>query len=184
MGTLILVLINFTFIGALPRIFFRADGRFNARWWMTAAPLFAAPISLVAMRAGFLEPTWSSLWQEIASVLLSVASIALMTFTLGTHRIPISLWHQENDDPRSIVTWGAYKRIRHPFYASFIVALSSALVFAPHALTAASWLAGFAVLNMTAAREEKRLSASQFGSEYVSYMSKTGRFLPRFGANA
>ncbi len=184
MAILILILVNFSFIGALPRIFFRNDGKFNARWWMTASPLFLAPTILVAMRAGMIEPMSTSEVQDIIAVVLSITSVTLMAFTLGTHRIPISLWHQENDAPKSIVTWGAYQRIRHPFYASFIIALTSALIYAPHALTVFSWIAGFAVLNVTAAREERRLSSSEFGKDYVEYMGKTGRFVPKIGASA
>src|SRR4051812_20283323 len=147
MGTLILLLTNFSLIGLLPRIFFRQDGKFNSRWWMTAAPLFAAPAVLLLVYTGRLEALSQSPLQEALAVLLGATSIGLMAFTLGTHRVPLALWHQENDAPRSIVTWGAYKRIRHPFYASFIVALSAALVYAPHVLTLAAWIMGYAVLN-------------------------------------
>jgi protein-S-isoprenylcysteine O-methyltransferase Ste14 len=43
----------------------------------------------------------------------------------------------------------------------------------------------FVVLNATAAGEEKRLAASEFGPAYAEYMKKTGRFLPRpWGAGA
>jgi len=114
------------------------------------------------------------------SVPFSVASIALIFYTLGTHRIPISLWHQENDAPVHIVTYGAYSRIRHPFYASFILGLLGALIFCPHYGTLYTFLHGLVVLNITAAKEERRLSESEFGAEYQEYIQRTGRFLPRF----
>jgi hypothetical protein len=39
----------------------------------------------------------------------------------------------------------------------------------------------YAVINWTAAREERDLAA-HFGAEYQRYMSRTGRFFPNLGA--
>src|SRR5262249_598901 len=51
---LALLPLNFAFIGVLPGIFFRSDGRLNARWWATAAPFFVTSIFLlVAYFAGW-----------------------------------------------------------------------------------------------------------------------------------
>jgi protein-S-isoprenylcysteine O-methyltransferase Ste14 len=181
---LVLLTLNFAFIGILPRIFFRSDGTLNARWWATASPFFVASIFLVA--AYFAD--WAALvpqaWLRplaVAAVPFSVASVALIWMTLGTHRVPISLWHQDNDAPRSIVTYGAYRWIRHPFYASFLSALFAALLYHPHWVTGAAFLHGVVALNLTAAREERRLAGSEFGSEYQEYMGRTGRFTPRLG---
>lgn len=182
---LLLVCLDFALIGALPRIFFRRDGRFNARWWLTAGPLFAAPALLLAARLGAafatpwpLPPRAGAAGALLATV-LATASIGLISMTLGTHRIPIALWHQENDAPRGIVTWGPYARIRHPFYASFLVALLAALALHPHPALVALLAWEAVALNLTAAREERRLLASEFGAEYRALMATTGRFLPR-----
>lgn len=171
----LLVLLNLLYIGALPRIFFRKDGRFGPMWWATAAPFIVA--------AGFLLVRGAppaAAWQ-LAAVPLSAASIALISLTLGTHPAPVSLWHQANDAPEALVTWGAYRRIRHPFYAAFLLALAAALVHAPHAVTLAALAYGGAMLNATAAREERRLLASPFGPAYRAYLRRTGRFLPKWG---
>ena len=180
-----LFILNLIFIGLLPLIFFRRDGRFNLMWWVTASPFFLCTLFLILATAGYITPLrfngWTR-WLDLASVAFSVASIALIFFTLGTHRIPIALWHQENDAPKHIVTYGAYQRIRHPFYASFILALFGAFIFCPHWGTLYTLLHGVTVLNLTAAREERRLSASEFGDEYRKYLQRTGRFCPRFKA--
>jgi protein-S-isoprenylcysteine O-methyltransferase Ste14 len=169
-------------IGALPRLFF-TRGKLNFRWWLTAAPFIAngailaltfAQVATFVPLPGALGPTLAA-----ASVPFAVAALALLFFTLGTHRIPIALWHQQADAPRHIVTWGAYARIRHPFYASFILALIGAFVGAPSAGTATTLLLGVVQLNRTAAREEQRLAASDFGTDYRAYMARTGRFMPR-----
>jgi steroid 5-alpha reductase family enzyme len=178
-----LFILNLIFIGLLPKIFFRRDGRFNLMWWVTASPFLICAIILMLAKAEYITPFrfngWTR-WLDLASVPFSVASIALLFFTLGTHRIPIALWHQDNDAPKHIVTYGAYRRIRHPFYASFILALLGALIFCPHWGTLYALLHGVTVLNLTAAREERRLSTSEFGNEYREYIQQTGRFWPRF----
>lgn len=178
--------VNFAFIGILPRVFFKSDGKFNLMWWVTALPLFISPAILVLNWMGYL-PTpilgfEATMAQKGISLLLHCCSIGLISLTLGGHRVPLALWHQNNDAPKNIVTWGAYKRIRHPFYTSFLTCLLASNIACPHPLNVVILVSGFVVLNMTAAREEKRLSASEFGKEYQDYMKKTGRFFPRFGA--
>lgn len=186
-STLALLILNFAFIGVLPRIFFRSDGKFNARWWATATPFFATSIFLIVAYFADWDALVPQSWTPtlaVLAVLPSAASIALIWMTLGTHRIPIALWHQDDDAPRSIVTHGAYRWIRHPFYASFICALFAALVYFPHYVTGAMVIYGVVALNLTAAREERRLSSSEFGTEYQEYIGCTGRFIPRLGASS
>lgn len=187
-AVLLLYLLNFIFIGLLPKIFFKKDGRFNLMWWLTASPYVLCALFLILSFLGYL-PRLTGYGNntarvfELISVPFSVASIAMIFLTLGTHRIPIALWHQDNDAPKHIVTYGAYRWIRHPFYASFLLALLGALVFCPQVGTLATFVQGLVILNITAAREEKRLSASEFGDEYGEYMRRTGRFWPRLGAS-
>lgn len=182
-GVLLLLCLNFVYIAILPVVFFRKDGEMNLRWLFTALPFAASPCGIIASYHGYLprltgtESPWGGFSDSLA-VLLAVISISLISYTLGTHKIPIALWHQDNDDPKSIVTFGAYKYIRHPFYAAFIVAFVAAFIYAPQILTICSLLYGLIVLNSTATSEEKRLCGSDFGEEYKVYMEHTGRFLP------
>lgn len=181
---LLLLGLNFFLIALLPRIFFRQGGKLSFQWWATALPLFIAPVTAILVFFHHLTPLGSSdrVRGVIAmiSVVLSAASIVLIGLTLGTNRIPLSLWHQNDDAPKNIVTFGAYRLIRHPFYSSFLLAVLSAVFLAPHAVTLIALAYAFLALNMTAAREERRLAASEFGEEYRNYMKRTGRFLPRF----
>ncbi|HEY3057076.1 MAG TPA: isoprenylcysteine carboxylmethyltransferase family protein [Thermoanaerobaculia bacterium] len=180
--TLLLLCLNFAFIGALPRIFFRRGG-LGWKWWTTALPLFASPVVAILMYAGILRSAvpqniWSNL--QLVAVVLDALSIALIALTIGTNRVPLALWHQKDDAPQNIVTFGAYRHVRHPFYVSFLIALTAAVLVAPHVLTIAILLYALFILNRTAAGEEKRLAASEFGDEYGRYMSRTGRFFPRW----
>jgi protein-S-isoprenylcysteine O-methyltransferase Ste14 len=181
-SALFLLLLNFAVIGALPRVFFRSDGRLNAKWWLTALPFGLSPLFVAASTAFGRQPMAPDSWRtglDLAAVALNAVSIALIFLTLGTHRIPVALWHQENDEPRRLVTHGAYGLIRHPFYAAFLLAFLSGAVLFPHAVTLGLLCYGFVALNTTAAQEERRLSRSEFGAEYRQYLARTGRFLPR-----
>lgn len=175
---------NLLFIGLLPKIFFRQDGAYNLMWFVTGAPFGLAGAALAAALAGRVSPldvgsAEIQVAMTVVGVALSAGSIALIAYTIGTHRVPLALWHQDNDAPRSIVTYGAYKRIRHPFYTSFLMCLVGAVLVMPHAATLGCLAYGLAILNHTAAREERRLLASEFGGEYRDYLTRTGRFVPR-----
>ena len=179
-ASFLVLLLNFVTIGALPKVFFRRGGRFNLMWWATSAPFVLCVIFVALTFSGVMDDRFfESTPLEVASVVLAVASIALITFTLGTHRVPVSLWHQKENLPEHLVTYGAYSRIRHPFYASFILALLGAFLYSPQPEILALLLYGFLFLNFTAAREEKQLVASPHGAEYRGYLLRTGRFWPK-----
>ena len=185
LGILVLFLLAYGTMWALPQIFFRKDGRQNTlMWWVTASPYSLAPIFLVLGQRGVLtslvDPS-SSLahWLEVASVPFAAGSLALQFATMSVHRVPLALWHQPDDAPKSIVTWGPYGRVRHPFYVSFLLLMIGTVLVFPHATTLACLAFAFILLSATAAREEKRLLKSPFGDEYADYTKRTGRFFPR-----
>lgn len=181
-----LLAINYAYIGILPRIFFRKDGRYNLMWWLTSSPLFLSGLYVFALYffGGHeaLQPLAVIPYGDMIAVALSALSIGMISMTLGTHRVPLALWHQHNDAPVNIVTWGSYKHVRHPFYSSFIIAQIGTLIALPHALTLIGALGTLTILTITARKEEKKLSQSQFGAEYQAYMKKAGRFFPKIGA--
>jgi protein-S-isoprenylcysteine O-methyltransferase Ste14 len=82
----------------------------------------------------------------------------------------------------TLVLHGPYRWIRHPFYDS------AALLMAASSLIAANWflfvmgVVGFCLLIIRTRIEEANLVA-RFGDSYRTYMERTGRFLPRIGAN-
>jgi protein-S-isoprenylcysteine O-methyltransferase Ste14 len=173
--------LNFLLIIVTPRFFFRRDGAFNLKWWLTALPFGLCPAALLLARVTGLAPYRPASWtipSELVAVIFAVGSVSLLFYTLGTHRVPISLWHQVNDAPPHIVTEGAYRRIRHPFYTSYLLAFGGAVVFFPHWTTLTLAICVVGVLNATAAKEERRLTGSEYGAEYARYAARTGRFIP------
>ncbi|MBY0358023.1 MAG: isoprenylcysteine carboxylmethyltransferase family protein [Candidatus Obscuribacterales bacterium] len=175
-SALVILSFNFIYIALLPVIFFRKSKKLTYGWFFTALPFALSPLGVIASYYGYLPP-WAD-FGDVASIMLSAISIALISYTLGTHKIPIALWHQKDDAPLNIVTYGAYQYIRHPFYASFILAFIAAFVYAPQIITFAALAYAMVCLNLTAGKEEERLCRSDFGLEYKAYMEQSGRFWP------
>ncbi|HEY9793401.1 MAG TPA: isoprenylcysteine carboxylmethyltransferase family protein [Candidatus Obscuribacterales bacterium] len=184
-GILLLCLINFGFIALLPRKFFKQGAKLGAHFWMTAAPLFACPAFLGLAKIGILPPIIGNdtPWGEV-SVLIGVCfatlSILLLGMAIGTHRVPLHMFHDQADSSVShLVTYGPYRYIRHPIYASYLLALVAGFLCCLQIGTLLCLAYGLIVLNRTAAQEEQRLSqSSEFGPEYAQYMKESGRFLP------
>ncbi len=170
-------------MGALPVAFFRR-GRLTRGWWLTASPFLVASATLVGGLVGWLEPVvrlpggWGTVVAG-SSVLLATAAAALMGYAAGSHRAPVSLWHQEVDTPEALTTRGAYRRIRHPFYTAFLLLLTGCVLAFPHVLTLLAWTVGGIQLDRTARREERRLLSSRHRESYQAYLRNTGRFVPR-----
>ena len=186
-AVLLLCLCAFALLGSLPFTFFRR-GTPTAGWWVTAAPFFADAALLVAALAGGILPIRLPAYYagplSLAAVPLLAAAIALIGFTIGVHRAPVSMWHQRADTPAQLVTTGPYAHVRHPFYAAFIMLLAATAAAFPHPWSITLLGIGTLQLYRTARREEKRLLASPLGASYSAYMARTGRLLPRFARRA
>lgn len=82
-------------------------------------------------------------------------------------------------EDHQLVTDGIFKRIRHPMYSAHLLWAVANVLMLPN------WLAGFAFLvasigqSATRVNAEEQMMIEQFGDEYIAYMKKTGRFLPR-----
>ena len=78
----------------------------------------------------------------------------------------------------TLVTHGPYRWVRHPFY------VTAALIMTSVTVLTANWLIGLTsliVLILLAVRtpKEEAMLVERFGDEYRNYMAKTGRFVPR-----
>lgn len=188
-STLLILTLNFLYVALLPVVFFRRDGKFTLMWAVTAAPWGIAPVIFITQYYGIwtqplldINSSAYSIMSGIATV-LNLASIALISLTIGGHRIPLALWHQNpgDDAPGAIVTWGSYKYIRHPFYSAFILAFVACAMISPHWTIFLLAAYTFLLLNYTANKEEKRLSSEpgSMGEEYREYIKHTGRFFPK-----
>ena len=181
---------NFGLTSLLPQLFFRKDGRWNKAWWVTVFPFMISPLGVLGAMFFPAHAVFGA-WCRLTSVhrgcagMVALASYGLLMMTLGTHRIPLALWHQRDahDAPVHLVTWGPYRFVRHPFYASYLLSFIAAVLYAPTFLTVSAWLYATIAVSLTARGEERRLCASPLGDEYREYMQTTGRFFPRFSLN-
>lgn len=71
-----------------------------------------------------------------------------------------------------------YRKVRHPLYSGFILALwATPVMTVGHALLAA----GFTVYILIAIRHEERDLVRLFGDDYVSYRQRVGMLIPGLG---
>jgi steroid 5-alpha reductase family enzyme len=163
-------------------VFFR-KGKHTVGWFMTLLPFLLSAIFSI-----FFWLRWSDgvvelnplvyANMQIAGSLLCIGAIILYAYTLGSHRVPLPMWHQQNDIPHEIVTWGAYRYIRHPFYSSYFLYYSGLLLAVPSWPVILTAVYAFSMLVYTAIKEERELGGSAHAETYRSYMKKTGRFCP------
>ena len=128
---------------------------------------------------------WSSLsfpvWLRWIGVGVIAIACGLLVWTfrsLGRNLTDTVVTRQKH----TLVLHGPYRWIRHPLYDS------AALLTVAISMIAANWfllvtgVVLFCLLVIRTRIEEANLVA-RFGDSYRTYMERTGRFLPRIGAN-
>ncbi len=119
-------------------------------------------------------PSWLR-WVGAAVVFVNIPFVVSAQRALGRNVSPTVITYEDHE----LVTSGPYRWIRNPLYAA------GGLIFTGLGLVAASWfLIGAAALAVVLVRlrlptEEAQLEA-RFGQEYRDYVSRTGRFLPKW----
>ncbi len=143
--------------------------------WLTALALF------------FVAPQWVSWaaiplpeWARWAGLALGYANLPLLWWieaTLGKNFSTVLHLREGH----TLVTQGPYRWVRHPMYTSLYLLVVSIL------LASANWLVGLpGVLSLTVIvlnriDREEAVMIERFGDDYRQYMTRTGRFLPRWG---
>ncbi len=83
---------------------------------------------------------------------------------------------------QTLIAAGPYQWVRHPMYTTFlIISVTFALITANGLIAILCLL--FGVLLPSIIKPEEQTLLEKFGDEYRDYMQRTGRFLPRRGAN-
>lgn len=81
---------------------------------------------------------------------------------------------------RKLVTSGAFRRVRHPLYASFLLSFNFGLaLYLDHWIYIVWAVMQFPIWTINVA-EEERLMHDVFGQQYVEYCRRTGRFIPHW----
>jgi protein-S-isoprenylcysteine O-methyltransferase Ste14 len=78
----------------------------------------------------------------------------------------------------TLVTHGPYRWVRHPFYVTAALLVTSATIIAANWLIGLSGLIVLILLAVRTPKEERKL-VERFGDEYRRYIRTTGRFFPK-----
>jgi protein-S-isoprenylcysteine O-methyltransferase Ste14 len=117
---------------------------------------------------------------------LQVASVPIILFGAA-----LAAWSSKNlgqqasDAPivrekHSLITTGPYSRIRHPGYTARMIIDWGVFLLFFNALQFIGLLAWIGLAHKKAVLEEELLSSEDaFGKDYIDYMLRTGRFLPK-----
>jgi len=117
-------------------------------------------------------------WLSWIGVVLFAAAAVLLWLThhaMGRNWTPTLGFREDH----ALVTDGIFKYIRHPMYAAHLLwALAQPLILT-------NWIAGFCfiipqiLMYWLRVGSEEQMMLEHFGEEYRSYMTKTGRLLPK-----
>jgi protein-S-isoprenylcysteine O-methyltransferase Ste14 len=128
---------------------------------------------------------WSSMslpvWLRWTGVCVIAIACGLLVWTfrsLGRNLTDTVVTRQKH----TLVLHGPYRWIRHPFYDSAALLTVAISVIAANWFLLMTGVVLFCLLVIRTRIEEANLVA-RFGDSYRTYMERTGRFLPRIGAN-
>lgn len=113
-------------------------------------------------------------WLGVGIGVLCTLGIYWLFSSIGTGITPVSATRREH----KLVTHGIYRWVRHPLYT-----IGSSM-FISFGMTADSWFIAalgiltFVLMAIRTPKEEANL-IEKFGEEYLDYMKRTGRFLPK-----
>jgi protein-S-isoprenylcysteine O-methyltransferase Ste14 len=83
--------------------------------------------------------------------------------------------------PEAVCETGPYRYVRHPSYASYILAFAAQSAALPSPWTAAIFVFNAAVFAHASRADERTIAGSDLATEYARYKQRVGRFLPRLG---
>ena len=86
--------------------------------------------------------------------------------------------------PEALCEAGPYRWVRHPVYASYLLAFCAVAIALPHWVTLISLAGNAALFVYTALNDEKEIAGSALAADYAAYRERTGMFLPRFSRSA
>ena len=173
--------------GIYHRLRSRTDERLDRRqegWPILLGLRLLASVYAAGLIAFLVEPAWMAWasfhlpnWARWSGAGLGLAAGVLLIWTFR------SLGHNLTDTvvtrrDATLITHGPYRWVRHPFYLAFAIAVVANALVTANAYLAIAGTAVFLVIIARTSIEEQKL-IERFGGDYLDYMRRTGRFLPR-----
>ena len=168
----------------LPFLWFIAMGKKTFR--VPAAPTAASRLGPLLLLSGLAFGMWASLngafslQHFMPAAALALASIALYESARRVIRDRGFSIAMTTDVPQAVCADGPYALLRHPVYASYLLAFLAMLVAFPAAISAALFVINAGFFVYAALAEERVLAHSPLASNYADYRRRVGMFLPRF----
>ena len=110
----------------------------------------------------------------------AVFLVSLRFFRI-THKALGKMWSHSLDlrEGHSLVTTGIYDKVRHPMYSAFWLWAVAQPMLLSNWLAGFAGLIGFGTLFFLRVGQEEEMMKSEFGDEYLSYMKRTKRIIPK-----
>ncbi len=186
----IILLVGFgvvTPVGIYHRLQSRTDERLDRRqegWLILLSLRPLALACMVGLVAFLIEPSWMA-WASFRlpnlarwiGVVFGVVAGGLLIWTFHSlgHNLTDTVVTRRN---ATLVTHGPYRWVRHPCYLAFAMAVIANTLVTASGFLAITGIAAFLAIVARTSIEENKL-IDRFGRDYVEYMRRTGRFLPR-----
>lgn len=142
--------------------------------------LSVAAYAVVLFGARAAEIFWLAVIPGVIAVLQ-----ALLLFEWARHSVRGRRFSyiSSTDVPQFVCTDGPFRWVRHPFYTSYLMTLVSVAAMFPNRITVIGAIVGIITFHFAARHEERKFEGSPVAAEYAAYKRRTGRFVPRLGAD-
>jgi protein-S-isoprenylcysteine O-methyltransferase Ste14 len=81
---------------------------------------------------------------------------------------------------QTLVIQGPYQWVRHPMYTSFVLLWVGFFFISTNWFIGLTGILGFVWAIVVRTPKEEQMMIGRFGDEYIAYMKRTGRYLPRW----
>jgi len=163
-----------SFMWGMRRFFTKPAGKTRGMTFIKHCSTLFGILHLVAL----LWPDAVNFERAFIAAGLYLASLVLFWWTLHANwRKPLSAVFSP-DVPLWLAQCGPYQFIRHPFYASYLLAWTAAPVASGHLWLAATTALMGIIYYKAAVSEEKKFENSPLAKDYQNYQSRTGLFMP------
>lgn len=125
-------------------------------------------------------PTYAALrWAAAVCAVMCLALTAKCWRRMGSD------WRMAVSDTQksALITDGLFARVRHPIYALQMLLMMCSALIVPTVPMLVIAILHLILMNLKARNEERHL-LKVHGARYEAYLRRTGRFFPRFGAEA
>ncbi len=163
----------------------------NRFYTATEGILIAVPrfvllgLSLTGLLVYGIDPQWMKwsalplpFWLRWIGFFIGLAALLIFFWVLRSlgQNFSTTLTIQKD---QTLVTDGPYHWVRHPMYTSFVWLWVGFFLISTNWFIGLTGILGFVWAIVVRTPKEEQMMIERFGDEYLTYMKRTGRYLPR-----